>query len=95
MPQVSLEDQLYRSLLTSLSLTAASEKPPVSRRVTMDISTTKEKTARSSLMPQIFGSNKKLKTGANLARRAKERADKKKKTKKNSGSKAFKFLDFN
>jgi hypothetical protein len=44
MPQITLEDQLYRDLLTSLSLTAAAEKPPVSRRrVTMDISTTKEK----------------------------------------------------
>ena len=43
MLQVSLEDQLYRSLLTSLSLTSAPAKLPVSRRVTMDISTTKEK----------------------------------------------------
>jgi hypothetical protein len=38
-----LEDQLYRSLLTSLSLTAASEKPPISMRPTIDISTTKKK----------------------------------------------------
>ena len=43
MLQVSLEDQLYRSLLTSLSLTSAPAKLPVSRRVIMDISTTKEK----------------------------------------------------
>jgi hypothetical protein len=42
MHQVSLDDQLYQSLLTSLSLTAASEKPPVSKRYTMDISTTKK-----------------------------------------------------
>jgi hypothetical protein len=37
-----LEEQLYRSLLTSLSLTAASEKPPISMRPTIDISTTKK-----------------------------------------------------
>ena len=61
-------------------------------------------------MPQIFGldlsdkkskksgarrAKKKVKTGDNLAMRAKERADREKKAKANGGSKAFKFLDFN
>jgi hypothetical protein len=42
-PQVSLEEQLHRNLLASLSLTTASEKPPISMRPTIDISTTKKK----------------------------------------------------